>query len=747
MAEKTLNTRILLRYDEYSVWTSKNPVLKAGEVAIATIKSGNTQEVNSVTPPQVLIKVGNGTDAYNALPFVSAKAADVYSWAKESNITITKDGTGNVVSGITWDASLNNGKGGIKFTTAAVATAEGLGELQATVAGISKDIADNRAAWAKDDNTTYTFAKSTDGKGIVVTPSSGNASTISFAFLTEAEVKAVIEGYKYATEKALNDFKTEVGNTYVTKTAFNTHVGEFEQAVGDLMGDIGEVSMLATTAQTSTVAAINELHGRTAALEGVDVATKKYADDAAAAAANGKDGAIAAAKKAGDDAQTYAEGVLGTAADAATANTVYGAKAAAAAAQKAADDAQGDVNTLELEVGDVDSLGTSNKTVVSAINEVLAAVGAGGTAAAITITKSNDGLTYTVKQGDTLVGTIDIPKDMVVTAGEVVTNPAGQPAGTYIKLTLANVKDPLYINVGNLVDIYKAKANAAQVQVAIDSATREISASIVAGSIGATELADGAVTTAKIADANVTKAKLAATVQASLDKADSALQSHQSLDHLATKTALADVVSGTTPVAKATNADIAAKASGLNESGIAAVKAVKVTNAVYAEIAEEATHADNATNADKADNADKLGGQLPSHYATTASVTDITKDGGTIDEKIHSYVGQLPQGYTEAIRYFEDEIGAAKKHASDLDTAMDSRVDLLEGDRHNHTNKEELDKIASGNVAEWNGVVNEAIRGIDAGVGLTAKQGDGTSYEIDFDDKVTFIFNCGGAEI
>ena len=82
MAEKQLNVRIQLKYDTYANWTTNNPVLKAGEMAIATIASGNTQEVNSVTPPQVLIKVGDGSSHYNSLPFVSAKAADVYSWAK-----------------------------------------------------------------------------------------------------------------------------------------------------------------------------------------------------------------------------------------------------------------------------------------------------------------------------------------------------------------------------------------------------------------------------------------------------------------------------------------------------------------------------------------------------------------------------------------------------------------------------------------------------------------------------------------
>ena len=198
--------------------------------------------------------------------------------------------------------------------------------------------------------------------------------------------------------------------------------------------------------------------------------------------------------------------------------STVGSVAKAVADAKALVDA--DVNSIEEDIGEVDGLSTTNKTVVGAINEVLAAVGTGGTAAVVTVEKSTDGLTYTIKQGEATVGTIDIPKDMVVTSGEVVTNPEGQDEGTYIKLTLANVADPLYINVGNLVDIYKAKEGASQVQVAIDSATREISATIVAGSIGATELSANAVTTEKIADANVTKAKLSTEVQASLGKAD-----------------------------------------------------------------------------------------------------------------------------------------------------------------------------------------------------------------------------------
>lgn len=191
------------------------------------------------------------------------------------------------------------------------------------------------------------------------------------------------------------------------------------------------------------------------------------------------------------------------------------------------DTAEQAIDAIEEDMGSVDDLQTTNKTVAGAINEVLAAIGTGGTAAVVTVTTdtTTEGAlkSYTIKQGTTTVGVIDVPKDMVVESGSVVVDPEGQEAGTYIKLVLANVAEPLYINVGKLVDIYTVEANATQVQLAIDTSTREISAKIVEGSITAVELATDAVTTVKIADSNVTKTKLSTEVQTSLDKADAAV--------------------------------------------------------------------------------------------------------------------------------------------------------------------------------------------------------------------------------
>ena len=81
-----LQTRIMLKYDSYANWTTNNPVLLAGEVAIATIPSGTSvptkdnREMQDL--PNVVMKVGDGSAHYNDLKFVSALAADVYDWAK-----------------------------------------------------------------------------------------------------------------------------------------------------------------------------------------------------------------------------------------------------------------------------------------------------------------------------------------------------------------------------------------------------------------------------------------------------------------------------------------------------------------------------------------------------------------------------------------------------------------------------------------------------------------------------------------
>lgn len=78
----TLNTRIRLKYDTLTNWTTANPTLLSGEVAVVAIPTSETSTVGQVTKPAIVFKVGDGETAFNDLPYASALSADVYSWAK-----------------------------------------------------------------------------------------------------------------------------------------------------------------------------------------------------------------------------------------------------------------------------------------------------------------------------------------------------------------------------------------------------------------------------------------------------------------------------------------------------------------------------------------------------------------------------------------------------------------------------------------------------------------------------------------
>lgn len=82
MANKTFNTRLKLKYDTYTNWHTKNPVLLAGELAICVVPADSNQATNE---PTVLMKCGDGTSTFNELGWTSGLSADVYGWAKSKD--------------------------------------------------------------------------------------------------------------------------------------------------------------------------------------------------------------------------------------------------------------------------------------------------------------------------------------------------------------------------------------------------------------------------------------------------------------------------------------------------------------------------------------------------------------------------------------------------------------------------------------------------------------------------------------
>lgn len=249
MAEKIINTRILLKYDTYANWTTNNPVLKPGEFAVATIATGNTQEVNSVTVPQVLIKVGDGTTAYNALPFVSAKAADVYSWAKaDKKPTYTAE----------------------------------------EITGLSDYIAGE----IEDTDTQYTIVKVNDYQYKLQSRPKGDSAY--------SDTGVVIDIPKYddtAVKKDISDLKTLVGTTAVATQIANAiaalNLANTYEPKGAAATEAGKV-------QTALGNYIDSNDGVIAAMKnGTAIDSFKDVEDALAL----KDQAIAEAKGAGEAAQ------------------------------------------------------------------------------------------------------------------------------------------------------------------------------------------------------------------------------------------------------------------------------------------------------------------------------------------------------------------------------------------------------------------------------------------------------------
>ena len=68
---------------------NSDTILKAGEVAIATMPTRNSLVNTNITPentpPAVGIKVGDGLRYFDELPWLQGIAADVYNWAKSSS--------------------------------------------------------------------------------------------------------------------------------------------------------------------------------------------------------------------------------------------------------------------------------------------------------------------------------------------------------------------------------------------------------------------------------------------------------------------------------------------------------------------------------------------------------------------------------------------------------------------------------------------------------------------------------------
>lgn len=409
--------------------------------------------------------------------------------------------------------------------------------------GISKIDGLQTALDAKQNELVFNTAYDGSTNKVATMTDVGNAKDALVG--TDADTKAsnTIKGAKlYADDKAssaLADAKAYADGLVAGDSGITKRVDALEAKVDTT----GKVSKAIATAKTEAITTA-----------GTNADTKISATKTEILGEEGYQQTVKSAYELAETKATLAEAVAEIEkknyATKAEAQGYANAKDTAIAnAKKAGTDAQGAVDALSKKVGSIPE-GSKATTVVGYVDEKIGAIPA-QTDYTVTVTPSTvEGLAkrYTVHQEATgLDVNIDIPTDMVVKSGAVVTNPTGQTAGTYLVLTLANAtNDKVYINVGNLIEYVTSGSGATDMVKIAVSADHKVTASITDGSI--------------------TKAKLATAVQGSLDKADSAIQQAGLTTALEPYAKTADVAKGY--VAKEIGKRLMSDAEGTKLEGI-----------------------------------------------------------------------------------------------------------------------------------------------------------------------------------
>lgn len=301
--EKILNTRIQLKYDSYTNWSTNNPTLKAGEVAIAYLAASQTTATPDNGTHPVMFKVGPGK--FNDLPWASALAADVHAWAKKNE----SDFTAWVKTLVTPGDINAYTKGEIDNKLSANSTAD---------QKYAKDYADGLAKNYDPAGKAQELINALD-----VTDTAVAGQYVSAVSETDGKIsvtRADLPTYTLATGSANGTVAFNGADVAVKGlgTAAYQNVGAFDaagaaataksEAIAEAENKVNALANGAVKDNADAIAAIKN-HASVDSFADVMTEMAKYqiAGDYATKAdaqgyANAKDGAIAEAKKAGTDA-------------------------------------------------------------------------------------------------------------------------------------------------------------------------------------------------------------------------------------------------------------------------------------------------------------------------------------------------------------------------------------------------------------------------------------------------------------
>lgn len=265
--QKILSTRIKLRYDSYENWSTNNPVLLAGEVAMVYVPADKVAEVGEhnltgTTPPHVLMKVGDGSSNFNSLKYVSALAADVNSYAK--------------LKAADFESQIKS-LASAQVSESIKANADAIDALEALVGSESVTTQIANAIAALDLANTYAAKEHTHTKSEITdfAHTHTKSEITDFAHTHTAseitDLDSTIKSYDYATKTELGSVDSKFAN-YTTTTDQQAIDAEQDRRLGVIEGDYLKAADIEDFETKENVKAISD-----------DLAAYKTSNDAAVA--------------------------------------------------------------------------------------------------------------------------------------------------------------------------------------------------------------------------------------------------------------------------------------------------------------------------------------------------------------------------------------------------------------------------------------------------------------------------------
>ena len=722
MAEmKKFNTRILNKIDTLEAWNNSTLPIKKGEICLATVAASAG---NGLEEPVVMIKVGGDEEkTFSELPWsFYAKASDVLEAAKDADKLTAF--VNNVIAnaGIATNEALSTLSGKVTTAEGKVTTLEG------KMTAVEGKAAANETAIGALEGLV--------GDTAVATQISNAIAELDLANTYEAKGEAA------KVQSALDTYKTS-NDAAVQKNATDI-AGEIARAKAAEEANAGAISAIKDGTTIDSFADVE------AALAGKQ-ATGDYATKTEAQAmADGKDAAIAEAKKAGTDAMAAAEA------------------------------AQADADALEALVGDT--------AVATQITDAITELDLANTYAAKSHTHTKSEITdfahthemsevnglETALAGKQAVGDYATKaeakgyadaKDAAIQAAQDAADAAQGEVDALETYVGTIPSDEKYADITSVIGFINKKAEetlaaaqggssetAASVKAALDTYKSENNAKVQANAdaIDALEALVGEDNVAQaISDAVAAEAKLREDADKALDaKIEANADAIEILNG-------DDKVEGSVDykvaqeVAKILNDNDATDIDTLEEiaawikndtAGVGALNQ-KVTDN------ETAIGVLNGTGAGSVAKtvADAIAAENLSQYATDGELSDLAGRVSTVEGDLNTATTGLKARMTTAEGAIDalEELVGEDKVVDQIDAAIapvSEKVTALEGKAHTHANAEELAKFVDGDKAK----LDTAVQTVTAGAGLTATK-TGTDVAIAFDESITFVFDCGGA--